>query len=550
MQPWDRTVDVLVVGTGGAGLATAMSAGDAGLSVLLIESTDRWGGSTSMSGGGMWLPANPLMARDGAGDSREEALTYLEETVGDAGPATSRERKEAFVDSSPEFVRLAERLGVRFARATDYPDYEPELPGGKVGRAIEVQPFDRKRIGPWWDSARAAISGVPLPAKTDDFWLLGRAWSSPSGFVRGARFVGRAVAGAATGKALVGMGGAMTASFLEVVLAQGGELWLSSPLTELVVEDDRVVGAVVERDGVATRVEARRGVMLAAGGFAHRTEWRKEHHGVDGDSSANPGDLGTAIELGQGIHAAVDLMDDAWWGASIPAPTLDTSPSFLVSERSYPFSILVDANGERFANESASYVDLGHRMLEHGHEVEGPFWMISDARHARRYLRGFAIQPGLVAKLKEAGLIHSGGTVRELAGRIGLDADRLITTIRRFNGFARTGIDQDFGRGNSVYDRYYGDPLVRPNPNLGPLTRGPFTAIQVVAGDLGTKGGLVTDVDARVLREDGSPIAGLYAAGNTAASVMGRTYPGPGSTLGPAVVFGHRAAQHLAAADG
>ncbi len=547
MAQWDRDVDVLVVGSGGAALAAAMSAGEAGLSVLAVESTDRWGGSTSMSGGGMWLPANPLMARDGAGDSREEALTYLETTVGDAGPATSRARKETFVDTAAEFVRLAEGLGVRFARATDYPDYYPELPGGKIGRAIEVQPFDRKRIGGWWDSARAAVDGVPLPAKTDDFWLLGRAWSSPSGFVRGARFVGRTLVGAASGKALVGMGGAMTSAFLEVVLRQGGQLWLSSPLEDLVVEEYAVTGAVVSREGTPVRIRARRGVVLAAGGFAHRTQWRKEYHGIEGHSSANRGNLGTAIELGQQVGGAVDLMDDAWWGASIPAPSPDHGPSFLVSERSYPFSLMVDTNGERFANESESYVDLGHRMLEHAREVDGPFWMIADARHGRRYLRSFAIQPGLTAALKEAGLLHQAPSARELAVRIGVDADRLITTILRFNGFARTGVDQDFGRGNSAYDRYYGDPLVRPNPNLGPLTTGPFTAIQVVAGDLGTKGGLVTDVDARVLREDGSPIPGLYAAGNSSASVMGRTYPGPGSTLGPAVVFGHRAARHMAA---
>lgn len=547
MPSWDRTVDVLVVGTGGAGLAAAMTAGDAGLDVLVVESTDRWGGSTAMSGGGIWLPNNPLMARDRAGDSREEALTYLEATVGDAGPATSRERKEAFVDTVGPFVELAERLGVRFTRAADYPDYYPERPGGKVGRAIEVEPFDRKRIGGWWDSARAAIAGVPLPAKTDDFWLLGRAWSTPGGLVRGAQLVGRTLAGAVSGKALVGMGGAMTASFLEVVLDQGGEVWLSSPLQELVVEDDRVVGAVVDHDGVATRVEARRGVVLAAGGFAHRTEWRKAHHGIDGYSSASPGDLGTAIALAQELGAAVDLLDDAWWGASIPAPGPDDGPSFLVSERSFPYSIMVDANGDRFANESASYVDLGHRMLEHGTEFDGPYWMLSDARHSRRYLRSFALQPGLPAKLKDAGLVRSAATVAGLAEELGMDPERLLATIRRFNGFARTGIDQDFGRGNSVYDRYYGDPLVRPNPNLGPLEYGPFTAVQVVPGDLGTKGGLVTDADARVLREDGSPIAGLYASGNTTASVMGRTYPGPGSTLGPAVVFGYRAARHLAA---
>lgn len=546
MAAWDRTVDVLVAGTGGAGLATAMSAGDAGLEVLVVESTDRWGGSTSMSGGGMWLPNNPLMLRDAAGDSREEALTYLEETVGDEGQASSRERKEAFVDSIGAFVTLAERLGVRFSRASDYPDYYPELPGGKIGRAIEVEPFDRNRIGPWWDSARAAVDGVPLPAKTDDFWLLSRAWSSPAGFVRGARFVGRTLSGALRGQKLVGMGGAMTASFLEVVLAQDSEVWLSSPVTELVVEDGEVLGAVVEYPTGEVRVRVERGVVLAAGGFAHRTEWRKQHHGVDGDSSASKADLGSAIELGQRAGADVALMDDAWWGASIPAPSPDAKPSFLVGERSFPFSIMVDARGDRFANESASYVDLGHWMLEHRQRVDGPFWMISDARHTRRYLRSFAIEPGAVSALRAAGLLHSADTVRELAEMIGIEPDRLITTIRRFNGFARTGVDQDHGRGNSAYDRYYGDPLVRPNPNLGPLTRGPFTAVRLVPGDLGTKGGLLTDADARVVDGDGRPIPGLYASGNTSASVMGRTYPGPGSTLGPAVVFGYRAGQHLA----
>ncbi len=547
MTEWDRTVDVIVVGTGGAGLAAAMSAADRGLSVLVTESTDRWGGSTSMSGGGMWLPANPLMARDGAGDSREEALTYLEDTVGDAGPATTRDRKEAFVDSVGDFVSLAERLGVRFSRAAEYPDYYPERPGGKIGRAIEVEPFDAKRIGSWWATARAAKDGVPFPAKTDDFWLLSRAWSSPSGSLRGARFVGRALGGAVRGQKLIGMGGAMTAAFLEVVLEQGADVWLEAPVEELLVEEERVTGALVRRDEAPLRVRARRGVVLAAGGFAHRTEWRKEHHDIGGYSSASAGDLGAGIELGQGAGAAVSLMDDAWWGASIPAPSPDARPSFLVGERSFPYSLIVDARGQRFANESESYVDLGHRMLERADDA--PFWMITDAHHTRRYLRSYAIEPGATAALSEAGLLHSAATVQELATAIGVDSERLIATIRRFNGFARTGIDQDFGRGNSAYDRYYSDPLVHPNPNLGALTHGPFTAVKLVPGDLGTKGGLVTDADSRVLTEDGSPIPGLYASGNNAASVMGRTYPGPGSTLGPAVVFGHRAAQHLAGPD-
>lgn len=549
MTSWDQSVDVLVAGTGAAGFAAAMGAADAGLSVLVVESTDRWGGSTAMSGGGMWLPTNRLMARDGAGDSREEALAYLEATVGDAGPATSRERKEAFVDSVDDLVLLAERLGIRFTRAADYPDYYPELPGGKIGRAIEVEPYDAKRIGAWWDSARAQ-DGVVFPLKTDDVWLLARAWSTPGGFARGARFVGRALGGAVRGQKLVGAGAAFACSFLDTILGQGVAVWLSSPVTQLVVEDGRVTGAVVGTDGEHRRVAATRGVVLAGGGFAHRTEWRQRYHGVPGYSSASSGDQGTAIELGQQAGAAVDLMDDAWWGASVPAPSEEHRPAFLVGERSMPYTIIVDAHGRRFANESQSYVDLGHAMLERARSVDGPYWMISDVRHARRYLRTFAVEPGATKALRGAGLMHSGQTMAELATALNIEPRRLLDTVRRFNGFARSGIDQDFGRGNSAYDRYYGDPLVHPNPNLGPLERGPFTAVQLVPGDLGTKGGLLTDADARVLGEDGGPIPGLYASGNNTASVMGRTYPGPGSTIGPAMVFGLRAARHMAAVHG
>lgn len=209
-----------------------------------------------------------------------------------------------------------------------------------------------------------------------------------------------------------------------------------------------------------------------------------------------------------------------------------------------PYSIMLDARGERFANESESYVDLGRHML--AHDKDGPYWLVLDARAQRRYLQTFALDPRASRAMKEAGIVHRAGTLAELAGAIGVDPDTLRATVQRFNGFARSGVDGDFGRGNSAYDRYYSDPLVHPNPNLGPLEKGPFVAYRVVIGDLGTKGGVVTDADGRALREDGSVVAGLYAAGNTSASVMGRTYPGPGSTIGPACVFGLRAARHMA----
>lgn len=320
-------------------------------------------------------------------------------------------------------------------------------------------------------------------------------------------------------------------------------------MDELLVEDGRVVGVLTTRDSRSLRVRAERGVVLAGGGFDHNAEWRERYQGVDGSaSSGSRGNLGTAIELAQRAGAAVDLMDDAWWGGSIPAATPDRSAAFLVSERSMPYSIIVDAAGERFANESESYVDLGHHMLAHVETVPGTCWMVTDARHARRYLRSYALDPRAVKAMTDAGIMVKAPTLADLALRIGVEPARLEATVRRFNGFCRSGVDADFGRGNSAYDRYYGDPLVRPNPNLGPLEKGPFTAVQVVPGDLGTKGGLLTDAAGRVLREDGSVIDGLYAAGNNSASVMGRTYPGPGSTLGPAAVFGHLAARHAAGA--
>ena len=236
-QTFDHTYDVVVVGTGGAGFATALGALDEGLSVLMVESTGKWGGSTAMSGGGLWLPDNPLMARDGVADSRDEALTYLEATVGDTGRATSRARKEAFVDGVEDLVTTAQKFGMVFARATDYPDYYPELPGGKIGRAVEIEPLDSKVLGDWWTSLRGAI---PLPAKTDDVWLLGRAWSTPGGFVRGAQFVFRALGGAVTGQRLVGIGNALATAFGNAVLVQHHvPLWLDSPLEDLVVEDGR-----------------------------------------------------------------------------------------------------------------------------------------------------------------------------------------------------------------------------------------------------------------------------------------------------------------------
>ncbi len=314
---------------------------------------------------------------------------------------------------------------------------------------------------------------------------------------------------------------------MHIVRTQQTPVWLSSPVVDLIVEDDAVAGAVIDRNGRPTRVRARRGVVLAAGGFARNREWRLKHHGIPGYSAAPEGDLGTGIDLGARVGAALELMDDAWWGSGTVGP--DGQHGFVLSERSFPFSIVVDAAGERFTNESASYIDFGHAMLEH--PVPGPTWLVTDVRHARRYL-----STAYLGRKKEwlaAGILFEAGSLAELADKTGMDPARLAATVERFNGFARTGVDADFGRGGTVYDNYYGDPRVKPNPNLGPLERGPFRALLLYPGDLGTKGGLLTDADGRVLREDGSVIPGLYAAGNTTASVMGRPTRAPAPPSAP-----------------
>ena len=280
---WDLETDFLVVGSGAAGLSAAITAAHNGLDVIVVESMDVWGGTTAISGGGLWLPNNPLMEKAGVQDSIDQALDYLDDTIGDVGAWTSRERKLAFLNAVPHYVNLLADEGVKWARSKDYPDYYPDLPGGRIGRALEVKPFNVRKLGKWRKTLKTSI---PAPVMTDDVWLLSRAWSTPDGFVRGARFVFRTIGGLLTFQIKYGMGGALAGSLMHIVLKQGTDVWLNAPLKDLVVEDGKVVGAVVERDGKTVRIKTRRGVMLAAGGFAQNKAWRKKYHGVEGWSSA------------------------------------------------------------------------------------------------------------------------------------------------------------------------------------------------------------------------------------------------------------------------
>lgn len=543
---FDEEVDLLVAGSGAAALSTAIKGADEGLKVLIVESTDKWGGTTSISGGGLWMPTHPYMSKYGKSDSIEKTLEYMEASIGDAGPASSPERRRAFVESIPEVFTFLEKKGVKWKVAKDYPDYYPDRPGGIAGgRSIEAKPFNAKKLGAMFETARAKEQGVPVPITTDDTWQLTRAWSSIDGFWRGARVVGRTLWGLISGQKLLGLGGSYAGSLMKIVMDMGIPVRLNSPVTKLIKDGGEVIGAeVTSPDGTVTRIRAKAGVMLGTGGFARNTEWRQKHHGIDGYTSAPEGDLGTGIQVGIDAGADVALMDDAWWGASMPMP--DGSMMFLLNERSDPFSIIVDQEGRRFVNESASYVDVGHVILEHNKSVPTiPCWLIVERRHRRRYLFN-GLLSAKPAELKEAGIMVEADTIEGLAQKLNMDPKVLRETVDRFNGFCKTGIDEDFGRGNTAYDRYYSDPRVKPNPNLGPLEKGPFQAFQVLPGDLGTKGGILTDEHARALDKKGKVIPGLYAAGNASASVMGRTYPGAGATIAPATVFGYLGAKHAA----
>lgn len=549
MADYDRMTDLLIVGSGAGALVAALSASQSGIEPLVVESTDKVGGSSALSGGGLWIPGNPLMREAGVPDSFDDALAYMEDVIGDAGPASSRERKEAFLRAGPGMVEYLRGLGMRFVYGRGYPDYYPERPGASViGRGVEGAVFNGRKLGPWLKNLRMDTAAPPIPIYTPEVSQFALATRTPRGFLTAAKVIGvRTVGRRLLGQVPLTNGKTLVGQLLLLNLQRSVPIWLNSPMRELITEDGSVTGAVVEHEGQQLRVGARRAVLLAAGGFAHNAEMREKYepHPITTEwTSASPGDLGDAIRAGMAAGAATALLDDAWWGPTILAAK--GKPAFVLWERSFPGSIIVDSSGRRFMNESASYIDTGHAQYERNQRVPAiPAWLVFDARFRRRYpLAG--LLPGITPRSAlQDGWLKKAATLEELARQTGVDPAGLSRAVERFNRAARIGRDDDFHRGDTAYDRLYGDPSVRPNPNLGPIEAAPYYATAIYPGDLGTKGGLLTDEHARVLREDGSPIPGLYAAGNTTATVMGRTYPGPGSTLGSATTFSFIAARHI-----
>lgn len=549
----DTTVDLVVVGSG-TGMTAALAAHERGLSVLIVEKSTYVGGSTARSGGALWLPASTVINGAGGADTAERAKTYLDAVVG--GTADTQ-RSDAFVANIGATVELLRRTTpMRLFWAKEYSDYHPEAPGGSaVGRTCECRPLDSAILGRYRTRLRPGVmeAKVPIPTTGADYrWLNLMSRMPRKGLPVVAKRLGQGVGGLLLKRRYVAGGQALAAGLFAGVLRAGIPVWTDTALLRLLTDGDRVSGVVLSHAGNDVTVSARRGVVLAAGGFDHQMDMRWKFQSEQLGEHASLGaetNTGDAIRIAQDIGAATDLMDQAWWFPAVAAlPGAD--PKVMLAERSLPGSLIVDQNGERFVNEATDYMSFGQRILEReraGHPVE-TMWIVFDQGYRNSYVFAAELFPRMAIPKRwyDAGIAHRAESIAALAPKMGLDQSALTSTVQRFNENAGAGVDPDYLRGASAYDRYYGDPTVTPNPNLRPLNRGPFYAVKMVLSDLGTCGGLHVDDRARVLREDGGAIDGLYAIGNTAANAFGATYPGAGATIAQGLVYGYIAAEDAA----
>jgi len=549
-QDWDYQTDLLVVGAGGAGMACALTASTEGLDTLVVEKTESYGGTTALSGGVLWIPNNSLMPRAGATDSEDRALTYLKHNIGNrVGEAKLR----AFVANAARMLDYLCRHGyLQVLTFEGFPDYRPEDPGAAgAGRSVEPKVFAGRKLGAALPElrARSALAPAGIVGTMSELRRLAAIRSNPIELLKAWQVFPRNLWNRLTRASHMSNGAALAAWLRHGLQKRGIPLWLNTGLTELIIADGTVVGAGVMRDGVRQRIRAARGVVITAGGFEHNPEMRRQFFGTGATSeytSGSPGNTGDAIRAGLEVGAAVDLMDDAWWAPTFMPP--GQKPQIVIFERGKPGNIIVNAAGQRFANEADPYNELVKQMQEADRSGPSaiPAYLIFDDTYRNRYPLG-GMMPGITPKRYiDNGFVTRADTLEALADAVGIDPAGLTATVARFNDMARNGRDEDFHKGDSAFDRFAGDPTVEPNPCLAPLERPPFYAMKLYPGDLGTKGGLLTNEHAQVVRGDGTVVAGLYAAGNSSASVMGNFYPGAGGTIGPAMTFGYIAAMHAA----
>jgi succinate dehydrogenase/fumarate reductase flavoprotein subunit len=564
----ERTVecDVLVVGTGASGMSAAVTAASQGLKVLVVEKEPRYGGTTARSGGWLWIPGTRLATEQGITEPAGAARTYLQH---EATTHFDAARVDAFLTNGPKAVEFFTRnTAVQFDMPPVFPDYHAEAPGGQQGgRSMVARPFDGRELGP-----RIKDLAPPLPELTvfgmmlgsgKEIWHFMRAFKSLESFLYVTKRLSRHfldVLRHGRGMTLTN-GNALAGRLAKAAMDLNIPVWLSSPVRKLLVEGEAVTGALVEHDGQRTRVKAHVGVVLACGGFPHDVERRKAlfPHAPTGREHYSPApeaNTGDGLRMAEAIGARVDGTIPhaaAWVPTSIttrPDGSKGVMPHFI--DRAKPGVIIVTRNGKRFTNEANSYHDFVQDLVKATKGDKEVFaWEICDHKTLREYGMGcVAPFPLPFGRHLRTGYLKRGRTVADLAREIDVDAKALQSTVDVFNKDARDGKDPAFGKGSKAYNRYQGDALNQPNPCVRPLETGPFYAIKLVIGDLGTFAGLVTDEQTRVLDANKQPIKGLYAVGNDAASVMGGNYPGAGITLGPALTFGYTAGLALAQAAG
>ena len=543
-ERWDLEVDVAVLGSGASGLVAALAAADAGASVAVLERSEKVGGTSAISGGIAWVPNNPHQARLGIEDSREKALTYLESlSLG----VMDMELAATFVTRGPEMVRfLDERTPVHFHIAEGYPDYHPERPGGMPdgGRSLDPDLFAFSQLGDW--AERVNRQGTDLHPQSPVVPITLQE-SMGGGLPTAEVLAARAV------KDERGMGQGLIGALLKGCLDRQLSPSTGTRALELIRDGNAVIGLRAERNGQEIFVKARKGVILATGGFEWNADLVKAFlRGPLIGPASPPDNEGDGLLMAMEVGAQLANMSEAWWMPTIPIPgdSVRGKPLYrlCLMERTLPGSLIVNRKARRFVNEAANYNDIGRAFHTFDPTnfgfMNSEAWLVFDDAYYRKYpLAGF--RPG---DAKPEGLVHTGATLAELAAVLGLDAGTLAATVSRFNEFAVKGEDPDFDRGHSVYDSYNGDRTQKPPfATLGPLTEGPFHAIRIVSGALGTKGGPKTNSSAQVLDPRGRVIPGLYAVGNAMAGSTGMVYGGAGGTLGPGMTYGYIAGRAAAA---
>ena len=561
-KEWNNSFDVVIVGSGNGGLTAALCAHEMGLkNVLVVEKSDLYGGTSSISGGGVWIPCNRYAKEAGANDSIASARTYLHQLI--TPEEVPYEKIDCYLENGPKMIDfLHQHTRVRYLSLESYPDYYTNLEGSMTGhRSMEPVPFSADELGDEWRRLRrthpmmhlAGVIGITQveaallvgqqPGWWKDVFKLFLAYICDIPWRLRDKFHRRLATGCAG-----------VARLRASLLDRDIPLWLNCPMKSVITQDGEVIGIEVEQDGELRKIEARKGVILAAGGFEHNQEMRDEYLPKPSDHRWSAGALentGDAIVQGLRLGAKMHRLGEAWWCNTISVPG-EAIPRLSIMEKSYPGSIMVNPSGQRFSNESQNYMAFQQDTFLRHTDTNPcyPTWQIFDANFRASYFVGplynskFRPDWMIPSSYEKEGFFATAASVRQLAEKTNIDPDGLEKTVELINQYAESGTDEQFGRGDSAYDRYYGDHRISPNPCLGPIDQPPFYAVRVDPGDFGTQGGMVTNCDAQVIRETGEIIPGLYAIGNCSAPTL-PCYPGPGATLGPAMTFAYQAAKSI-----